>query len=401
LDTGGDRGRFRLSNLRIALVLFALGATVVFFYLWRQPLLPQNAPLRLTQTAFSDLPGWAGGDDRAALASFVRGCGVLAAKPPQTEMGGEGYGGVAADWRAACGAAKGDARAFFEKNFTPYQISAGSIRNGLFTGYYEPEIRASHTRHDGFQTPVYGLPPDLIRVDLSLFSPRFAGEHVSGRLEGQRLVPYASHAEIDAQGIANTKILLWCDDPVALFFLQIQGSGRVRFVEGGSERIGYAGENGRPYTAIGRVLIAAGALARENVSLASIRAWLKQNPARARPVMEADQSFVFFEEKPVGDPALGNDGTLGAPLTPRASMAIDPRLNVLGAPYYVDAAPVRGLLIGQDTGGAIRGPVRGDIFFGFGEKAEADAGAMKADGMMYVLLPKALAAKLGKQKDFS
>ncbi len=184
-------------------------------------------------------------------------------------------------------------------------------------------------------------------------------------------MPYASRAEIDAHGITNTKILFWCDDPVALFFLQIQGSGRVRFAEGGSERIGYAGENGKPYTAIGRVLIAEGALARENVSLASIGAWLKKNPARARSVMEADQSFIFFEEKPVGDPALGNEGTLGAALTPLASLAIDPRIHALAAPYYVDAAQVAGLLIGQDTGGAIRGAVRGDIFFGFGNKAEA------------------------------
>ena len=308
-----------------------------------------------------------------------------------------------ARWRTGCRPApakNGDARAFFEKNFTPYRISAGSSRDGLFTGYYEPQINGSRTRHGAFQTPVYGLPPDLVRVDLSAFSPRFAGEHISGQLQGQKLVPYASRAEIDQHGIANAKILFWCDDPVALFFLQIQGSGRARLAEGGEERIAYAGENGRPYTAIGRVLIAQGALARENVSLASIRDWLLKNPARAQAVMDADQSFIFFEEKPVGDAALGNAGTLGAALTPGASLAIDPRLNALGAPYYVDAAPVRGLLIGQDTGGAIRGPVRGDVFFGFGDKAEAMAGSLKADGTLYVLLPKALAAKLGKQKDF-
>src|SRR6202000_1092830 len=143
----------------------------------------------------------------------------------------------------------------------------GGAASGTFTGYYDPLIPGSRTRHDGYQTPVYGLPPDLVRVDLSLFSPRFQGEHISGRLEGQKLVPYASRAEIDAHGIANAKILLWCDDPVALFFLQIQGSGRVRFAKGGSERIIYAGENGRPYTAIGRVLIAGGQLARDKVSL--------------------------------------------------------------------------------------------------------------------------------------
>jgi membrane-bound lytic murein transglycosylase A len=166
------------------------------------------------------------------------------------------------------------------------------------------------------------------------------------------------------------------------------------------EGIALSVKRGRPYTAIGRVLIRIGALARDQVSLATIRAWLKQNPSRAAAVMEADQSFVFFEEKPLGDASLGSPGTMGVALTPRASLAIDPRLNVLGAPYYLNAAPVTGLLIGQDTGGAIRGPVRGDVFFGFGDKAAADAGGMKADGTLYVLLPNAVAARLGQQKDF-
>jgi len=264
------------------LVLLALAATVVCVYLWRQPLQQQAGPLRLTQVSFRDLPGWSTGDQGAALASFARGCAVLARKPPQSAMGGKGYGGTVADWLPACTDAKGDARAFFEQHFTPYQISAGDSRGGLFTGYYEPQINASHTQQGAYQTPVYGLPPDLVRVDLGQFLPRLAGEHVSGKLEGQKLVPYADRAAIDAHGIANAKILFWCDDPIALFFLQIQGSGRVRFAEGGSARIGYAGENGKPYTAIGRVLIAQGALARENVSLATIRNWLQKNPAQAR-----------------------------------------------------------------------------------------------------------------------
>lgn len=378
-------------------MLAALAAIVVSVYLWQTT---RPGPLRLTPSAYADLPGWQQQDLGAALASFRRGCAALAAKPPQAAMGGKGYAGTVADWLPACGAAAGNARNFFERNFTPYRLSAGTERQGLFTGYYEPLISGSRTKHDAYQTPVYGLPPDLIQVDLSLFGANFTGEHISGKLDGQRLVPYANRAEIDAHGLANTKILFWCNDPVALFFLQIQGSGRVRFDDGSSARVGYAGANGRPYTAIGRVLIGMGALARENASLASIRAWLKQNPSRAAAVMEADQSFVFFEEKPLGDAGLGSPGTMGVALTPHASLAIDPRPNVLGAPYYVDATPVRGLLIGQDTGGAIRGPVRGDVFFGFGDKAEEDAGDMKANGQMYVLLPNAVAARLGPQKDF-
>ena len=391
-----------MSRLRILLALAVLSAALIGFYLWQAT---RPGPLRLTEVEFSALPGWSGADVTAALASFERGCAVVAAKPPATPMGGKTYGGAVADWLSVCGLAQGEAahgaaRDFFEQNFTPYRVSAGGARAGLFTGYYEPLIRASHQRQGAYQTPVYGLPPDLVRVDLSQFDPRFAGEHISGRLEGHRLTPYPNRADIDAHGIANTPVLFWCDDPVALFFLQIQGSGRVLLSDGGMERIAYAGENGRPYTAIGRILIQDGVLTSQNVSLASIRAWLKQNLSRARAVMEADQSFIFFEERPVGDAALGSAGTLGVALTPRASMAVDPRLHVLGAPYYVDAAPVQALLIAQDTGGAIRGPVRGDVFFGFGDQAEMSAGDMKSQGDLYVLLPNALAQRLGAEKDF-
>jgi membrane-bound lytic murein transglycosylase A len=386
-----------LSRLRILLVLFALAATVFCFYLWQTT---RPGPLRLTQVKFSDLPGWQAADLNGALASFARGCAVIAAKPTAAPMGGKDYAGTVADWLSACSAAHGDARSFFESNFAPYRVSAGGARNGLFTGYYEPLIRASRIAHDAYKTPVYGLPADLVRVDLSQFSSRFSGEHISGRLDGHRLVPYPTRAEIDAHGVVDAQILFWCDDPVALFFLQIQGSGRVSFDDGSNERVAYAGENGRPYTAIGGVLINDGVLTSQNVSLASIRAWLKRNPSRAQSMMEADQSFIFFEEKPVGDAALGSPGTLGVALTPNASMAVDPRLNALGAPYYVDAAPVQALLIAQDTGGAIRGPVRGDVFFGSGEKAEAEAGGMKSGGDLYVLLPNALAQRLGAEKDF-
>jgi membrane-bound lytic murein transglycosylase A len=267
---------------------------------------------------------------------------------------------------------------------------------GLFTGYYEPEIRGSRSRHGAYQTPLYGLPADLIRVDLSQFAPQFKGEHISGRLDGRKLVPYADRAEINAKGLSSAKILFWCDDPIALFFLQIQGSGRVQFDDGSVARIAYAGENGRPYTAIGRVLLANGELAKDKISLATIRDWLKAHPKLARGVMEANRSFIFFEEKMLGDTSLGSNGVEGVPLTPRGSMAIDLRKNALGAPYYVAADPVKALLIAQDTGGAIRGAVRGDVFFGFGEKAEQQAGGMKAQGRLFVLLPNDVAARLGK-----
>ena len=339
---------------------------------------------------FSDLPGWRDADLASALAAFRRSCAVIAEKPPAEHIAD--YAGTAADWQTVCAVQADNARVYFEKNFTPYALSG----QGLFTGYYEPEIRGSRKHQGAFQTPVYGLPSDLIKVDLGQFSDQFKGEHISGRLNGQSLVPYANRADINAKGLAAAKILFWCDDPVALFFLQIQGSGRVQFGDGTSVRIAYAGTNGRPYTAIGRVLLAKGELEKEKISLATIRDWLKAHPQLAQGVMDANQSFIFFEEKALGDTSLGSNGVQGVPLTPMGSMAIDLRKNALGAPYYVAADPVRALLIAQDTGGAIRGPVRGDVYFGFGDAAERRAGEMKAQGRMFVLLPNAVAARLGK-----
>ncbi len=346
------------------------------------------------RVAFSALPGWEDADLDAALASFRRGCALLGKRDATASMSGAGYGGTVGDWLPACNAAGGAARDFFESGFTPYAVRGS---DGLFTGYYEPQIEGSRIRQGAFQTPVLGLPPDLVRVDLGQFSTNFRGDHIAGKLNGARLVPYADRAAINAGAIA-APVILYTDDPVALFFLQIQGSGRVKLADGSVTRLSYAGDNGQPYTAIGRVLVGEGALTLQTVSLQTIRAWLKAHPERAQGVMETDKSYVFFRETALDDPALGGIGTLGANLTPLASLAVDARIHALGAPVYVAAEgddPVRGLLVAQDTGGAIRGPVRGDIFFGFGEIAEARAGHMKAAGRMFVLLPNALAAKIG------
>ncbi len=368
-----------------------------------RPQPPSGPALALARTDFSALPGF-GGDSRAALAAFRRSCAVLMARPDATPMGGAGYAGTVGDWRGVCAAAQRvpadqASRDFFAANFTPFEVLGGQ---GLFTGYYEPQINASRTRHGAFQTPVYGLPADLVRADLGQFIPGLKGEHISGRVEGHTLLPYPDRAAIETGGIANAPVLLWTDDPVAFFFLQIQGSGRALFEDGTSARIAYAGENGRPYSAIGRVLIGDGELTRENVSLQSIRAWLLAHPDKARAVMQINQSYIFFRETALGDTALGPKGAQGVPLTPLASLAVDPRLNALGAPFFLAADgpdPVHGLLIAQDVGGAIRGPVRGDIFFGFGPDAERRAGTMKAPGRLFVLLPNGLAARIGARYD--
>ncbi len=361
---------------------------------------PQPVGLRLARVSFASLPEWNPAD--AALTSFQRSCALLMEKSDATPLSGAGYAGTVADWRGACAPPSGnrsDARNFFEQNFTPFAVEG----EALFTGYYEPEIRGSRTRHDAYQTPVYGLPSDLVRADLGLFNPRLRGEHISGRVEGHALQPYATRAQINAGGIALAQVLFYTNDPTAFFFLQIQGSGRVMFDDGSTARIAYAGENGQPYTAIGRTLIAESALAREEVSLQSIRAWLIAHPERAAVVMETNRSYIFFAQTPLGDTALGSTGSLGASLTPLASLAVDSRIHALGAPFYVAAAgpdPVHAVMVAQDIGGAIRGSARGDIFFGFGADAERRAGAMKASGALYVLLPNALAAKLGERRVF-
>jgi membrane-bound lytic murein transglycosylase A len=380
---------------RLRAVVFLLAGVLAACTTTPPPAPPSISGVRLARVAFSALPGWTGGDVHT-LEAFRRSCAVLLKQADGTPMSGAGYAGTVGDWRGVCAAAAGGGGGdFFAAHFTPYEVLGGP---GLFTGYYEPQISGSRSRHGAFQTPVYGLPRDLVRADLGQFIPRLKGEHISGRVEGHALVPYADRAAIAANGIADAPVLLWTDDPIALFFLQIQGSGRVVFDDGSRARIAYAGENGQPYSAIGRVLIAQGELTRENVSLQTIRAWLLAHPARARAVMETNKSYIFFAQTPLGDTALGSAGALGAALTPMASLAVDPRVNALGAPFFVAADgddPLHALLVAQDIGGAIRGPVRGDIFFGFGAQAEQRAGALKAPGRLFVLLPNALAARLG------
>jgi membrane-bound lytic murein transglycosylase A len=363
-----------------------------------------HPPLRLGRVAFDDVPGWRQAQLDDALAAFRRGCAALSQKAPDAAMSGAGYAGTAADWRNACADRTDNARSFFESRFTPYAINPDEA--GLFTGYYEPEILASPTRGGDYQTPIYGLPSDLVQVNLGAFDPKLAGQRIAGRVEGHSLMPYATRAEINAKPPPG-QVLFYAADPVALFFLQIQGSGRARLPDGRVVRLAYAGANGQPYTAIGRTLIAEGALARENVSLQSIRAWLLAHSDQAQRVMETDKSYVFFAQNDLGDPALGSTGTLGVALTPRASLAIDPRLNMLGAPYFVatqpngaNPDPVQALLIGQDTGGAIRGAARADIFFGFGPQAEDRAGHMNAPGRLFVLLPNELAARIGVAHEY-
>jgi membrane-bound lytic murein transglycosylase A len=393
-------------RLLAAVFLGLVGLAFAAGWFWWVLRPPVPGPLRLTKTSFASLSGWRQSDLAVALSAFVRSC---AAMDRQDAAGAMGYAGNITDWRAPCRAARAisasKARMFFEHWFVPVQISAGDVKEGVFTGYYEPQLFASRRRHGAFQTPVYGRPDDLVSVDLGTFRPTLRGERIAGKVQGGRLVPYAARAQIDAEGLPRARILFYADDPIAAFFLHIQGSGRVRFDSGSWARVNYAAQNGHIYTPIGRTLKLRGALQPEKISLQSIRAWLRANPSAARAVMETNASYVFFKEEPIGDPALGAKGAEDVSLTPGASLAVDTRLHALGVPFFVsttlpNAKPLQALFVAQDIGGAIRGPVRGDIFFGFGIEAERLAGAMNQTGRLYALLPAPVAARLEVRTDY-
>jgi membrane-bound lytic murein transglycosylase A len=403
-------------RLLLILVVLSVAAIVAWWATRLQAPSFFTSPLRLTPVSFADLPGWRTSDLRAALAAFTRSCHVIVKKQPTDAMGGIGYAGTVSDWMAACRAIPaGDvsvvqARSFFESWARPVAIGNGSDQSGTFTGYYEAQIAGSRTQHGAYQTPVYGTPDNLVSVDAGLFADDLSGRHFTGCVDGHKLVKCPERAQIDANGLKQAKILFYANDPVSVFFLHIQGSGRVQFDDGTSARVNYDSQNGQPYTAIGKTLIQMG-VPRDGMSMQVIRKWLKDHPADAQRVMETDKSFIFFREEPIEDANAGPVGSEGVALTPAASLAVDMKLHPLGAPMFVaakrpDANPARDdhdfnqLMVAQDSGGAIKGAVRGDVFWGFGADAASIAGRMKSSGKLYVLLPKALAARLGPSRDF-
>jgi membrane-bound lytic murein transglycosylase A len=357
---------------------------------------------------FAELPGWTEDAQGPALAAFKASCKVILARAPDKAMGGHVAYGVSGDWRDACAvsAAARDPKRFFEGNFQPFEVRSDGEQVGLFTGYYEPELRGARKKHGTFQTPLYTRPRDLVLVDLGDFRDQFKGERIAGRVENGALVPYATRAEITQKGLSHVAApLVYVDDPWEAFSLQIQGSGRVRLPDGKMIRVNYDGQNGHQYTAIGRNLVQRGAIRKEDLSMQAIRKWLKANPKDAASVMNLNASYVFFKEEDVGDPSQGAPGAMRVALHSERSLAIDLRYHALGAPLWVDATrpaekegetpqTFRHLLIAHDTGGAIRGPVRGDVYWGAGARAEELAGRMANRGRLIALLPNTLAAKV-------
>jgi len=340
--------------------------------------------------SWSRLPGWRSDDALAAWPALVSTCSVL---------------GSRADWQSFCSSIVATspmdaafARDFLERQLTPYRIERVTGRKketkGLVTGYYEPLLRGSRERSEQFATPLYGRPDDLLIVDLSAVVPELKGKRVRGRLDGNKVVPYYTRAATrEAPGLAGHEIV-WIDNALDAFMLEVQGSGRVQLTTGETIRLQYADQNGQPYRSIGRYLADQGIMTIDQVNMPAIRNWLAANPDRVNEVLDSNPSVVFFSEAPLADPAIGPKGAQGLPLTAGRSIAVDPKFLPLGAPMFLSTTtpggelPLQRLVVAQDTGGAIRGPVRADLFFGFGPDAGSQAGMMKYDGEMWLLWPK-------------
>jgi len=339
--------------------------------------LTASAPPRtaMSPTSFNEIPGWADDRQGEALVAFRRSCPrLVAAADSRIQTDGGEKVVTAAEWKQICDAAapiKADdhraARRFFESNFRPLVVEAP----GRFTGYYEPEIRGSRAPSRLATTPVYRRPPDLTDR------------------------PYLTRAEIEQGALRGRGLeIAWVQDPVALFEVQVQGSGRLQLAEGGVLHLGFDGTNNRPYTAIGAVLAQMGVMKREEITWPAIRDWLKRNPQQARDVMRRNERYVFFKESR----SAGATGAQGVVLTAQRSMAVDPAFTPFGTPIWIDTArPVTGragatelyrrLTVAQDSGAAIKGAARGDIFFGDGAPAADWAGRMNSPGRAVILIP--------------
>ena len=384
----------RMTSTRIFAGIFLLAALAITAGCEtsrRRTAEPEAPPTaRFEAVKWSKLPGWKSDDALAAWPAIVSTCHVLDAR---------------AEWQTFCAAVMATSpadgafvRGFLEQRLTPYRIQRVTGRKretqGLITGYFEPLIHGARVRSEAFATPLYRPPEDLLIVDLSSVIPELKGKRVRGRLDGNKVVPYYSRASSrEAAGLAGHEIV-WIDNALDAFMLEVQGSGRVQLTTGETIRLQYEDQNGHPYRSIGKYLADQGAMPLDQVNMPAIRAWLAANPQRLNEVLNSNPSVVFFREAPLEDPSIGPKGAQGVPLTAGRSIAVDPKFLPLGAPMFLSTthpgttAPLQRLVVAQDTGGAIRGPVRADLFFGFGAEAGAQAGMMKQDGEMWLLWPK-------------
>lgn len=347
--------------------------------------------VRYERTQWSALPGWKSDRAHESWSAFLASCRVL---------------GKRAEWVQVCEAARthmvdsaAAAHSFFERHFDAYRVTLQSAAgessdSGLITGYYEPLLQGSRTRTARHTVPLYAPPNDLLRIELAAAYPELQGKRVRGRLDGNRVVPYPERAAMNQHPAVKGKEIIWVDNPVDAFFLEVQGSGRVQLDTGEILRIAYADQNGHAYRSIGRYLVEQGELSLEAASAPGIRQWLAANPQRMQEVFNTNPSVVFFRLEALPDPSVGPHGSLGVPLTAGRSLAVDPQFLPLGAPVFLattfpeTAQPLQRLMLAQDTGGAIRGAIRADFFWGFGAEAAEQAGRMRQQGQLWLLWPK-------------
>ena len=349
------------------------------------PAKPEPIKAVFKPATWSDLPDWTSGGLTPGWPAWLEGCKRLAARP---------------QWKAACEAARtmnpqdeASLRQFFEFYFQPWQVNTSDGHDqGLITGYYEPLLAGTHVRKPG-SVPLYGVPDDLLTIDLGDVYPELKGMRLRGRLDGKKVVPYWDRAGMDAGHVPPAdKVLAWVNDPLEAFFLEVQGSGRIRFEDGSMMRVGYADQNGYPYKSIGKWLVDQGELKVNEASMQGIQAWVRLHPERLHELLDANPSYVFFHALP--NATGGPVGAFNVPLTDGYSAAVDPKFIPLGVPLYLsttypnDDKPLNRLLQAQDTGGAIRGPIRVDLFWGFGAEPASLAGKMRQQGRVWIFWPK-------------
>lgn len=350
---------------------------------------PTPAPT-FSPSKWEMLPDWQSLNLSISHQAFLQSCRVLKSRT---------------DWSEVCGLAETfnandnhALREFYEEWFSPYQVfNPDGTEQGIITGYYEPVLKGSRTKTSRFRYPIYAVPNDLLVIDLGITYPQLKDLRLRGRVQGNRVLPYYSRDDIEADGGAGVaalkgRELFWVEHPVEVFFLHIQGSGRIDLPDGTQAKVGYAEQNGHPYMSIGKKLVDMGELKLEEASMQSIKLWGERNPEKLGALLGHNPSYVFFRELP--DSFATPPGSLGVPLTNEYSLAIDPRIIPLGAPVFLsttypnDSAPLNRLMLAQDTGGAIRGAVRADFFWGAGHLAGTQAGKMKQQGRLWVLFPK-------------
>jgi membrane-bound lytic murein transglycosylase A len=404
-----QRVKFALMKIRNKLIvtLCSLALVTLCATFWWHARAPK--PL-FRQVPFERLPGWHDGEFTTSLKTFKISCKSFMKQDPARQVGTEDIHLKVADWQPACKAAltmneitKSDAKRFFQKWFAPVEFN-NFQEKGLFTGYYMPLLQGSKKRTKTFNVPLYKTPKDLVTINLGLFLPHLKNQKIIGRLIDTKVIPYFTRKEINQGALKqNGKVLIWLKSPIDRLFLEIQGSGIVALPDGEQMVVGYDAQNGATYTSIAAVLIKKGVMTRDTASMQAIRHYLEDHPKKINKVINQNKSFVFFKTLHM----KAAEGAQGVPLTPGYSMAVDKKWVPLGVPLWLNTTrpnsknpevnkPFQRLMIAQDTGGAIRGKVRGDVFWGGGDKATLIAGYMKNPGHYWLLLPRHVVTEMEK-----